>query len=70
MADGVTGASGGQGGLANTSATGGDDAAQQAAFEQKVVEALGLLLVSDVLSDDLKSEAELRELDAENETAG
>jgi hypothetical protein len=51
-------------------ATGGDDAAKQAEFEEKVVLALGSLLISDVLADDLKSEAEQRELDAENETAG
>ncbi|MGI9492616.1 MAG: hypothetical protein ACR2QF_09480 [Geminicoccaceae bacterium] len=71
MADALSGVGVGRGDAGGAaSAPGGNDAARQAEFEQKIVEALGLLAVTDVLSDDLKSEAEQRELEAENETAG
>lgn len=68
MVDSVSGAGGGS--AASSGAGSAADAAKEAEFEEKVVEALGLLLIGDVLSDQLKSEAEQRELQAENETAG
>jgi len=54
----------------NTSQGPEDGTSQEAAFQQAIEEALIGFVIGDVISDQLKSEANLRELEQENETAG